>query len=276
MSRSVGDDQPGYLLENRHDEAGVRLASLARLFDPSTVRHLDDLGIDGGWHCWEVGAGGPSVASWMAARVGRTGSVLATDIDVSRMTEVAGRTFEVRRHDVAVEEPPPGPFDLIHARLVLVHLPRRVEAMAAMVSVLKLGGWLVVEDADPALQPLTCIDEFGPEQALANKLRRDFRSLLADRGADPGYGRTLPRALRDSGLVDVAADAFFPVSGPDCTVLERATVEQIRGQLVAAGLANDEEIDRHLRNIDAGGLDFATSPMISAWGRNPAAEPRAE
>ncbi|HUD18803.1 MAG TPA: methyltransferase domain-containing protein [Acidimicrobiales bacterium] len=271
----MGDDQPGYLLENRHDEAGVRLAALARLFDPSTVRHLDDLGIDGGWHCWEVGAGGPSVASWMAARVGSPGSVLATDIDVSWMPGAAGRTFEVRRHDVALEEPPPGPFDLVHARLVLVHLPRRAEAMAAMVSVLKPGGWLVVEDADPALQPLTCIDEFGPEQALANKLRRDFRSLLADRGADPGFGRTLPRALRDCGLVDVAADAFFPVSGPDCTVLERATVEQIRGQLVAAGLATDGEIDRHLRNIDAGGLDFATSPMISAWGRKPAAEPPA-
>ena len=272
MSRSA-DEQPGYLLENRQDEAGVRLAALSRLFDPSTVRHLDGVGIDRGWHCWEVGAGGPSIASWMATRVGPTGSVLATDIDVSWMPEAAGRTFEVKRHDVALEEPPPGPFDLIHARLVLVHVPRRVEAMAAMVSVLKPGGWLVVEDADPALQPLTCIDEFGPEQALANKLRRDFRSLLADRGADPAYGRTLPRVLRASGLVDVAADAFFPVGGPDCTVLERATVEQIRGQLVTAGLATDEEIDRHLHNIAAGGLDFATSPMISAWGRKPAAEP---
>jgi SAM-dependent methyltransferase len=209
----------------------------------------------------------------MATRVGRKGSVLATDIDVSWMPEAVGRTFEVRRHDVGLEEPPPGPFDLIHARLVLVHVPRRVEAMAAMVSVLKPGGWLVVEDADPALQPLTCIDESGPEQALANKLRRDFRSLLVGRGADTGYGRTLPRALRDSGLIDVAADAFFPVSGPDCTVLERATVGQIRSQLVAAGLATDEEIDRHVRNIDAGGLDFATSPMISAWGRTPAVEP---
>jgi hypothetical protein len=28
-----------------------------------------------------------------------------------------------------------------------------------------------------------------------------------------------------------------------------------------------------VRNIDAGGLDFATSPMISAWGRTPAVEP---
>jgi len=53
-----------------------------------------------------------------------------------------------------------------------------------MVSALRPGGWLLVEDADPALQPLTCIDEWGPEQKLANKLRRDFRTLLVQRGAD--------------------------------------------------------------------------------------------
>jgi hypothetical protein len=141
--------------------------------------------------------------------------------------------------------------------------------MAAMVEVLAPGGWLVVEDADPALQPLTCIDEAGPEEALANKLRRDFRSLLSARGADLAYGRTLPQALRRNGLVDVAADAYFPVTGPACTVLERATVEQTRAGLVAAGLATDEEIERHLVAVDSGGLDFATSPMITAWGRKP-------
>ena len=82
----------------------------------------------------------------------------------------AGHAFEVTAPRRAASiEPPPGPFDLIHARLVLVHVPRRREALAAMVELLRPGGWLVVEDADPALQPLTCIDEYGPEQALANR-----------------------------------------------------------------------------------------------------------
>jgi hypothetical protein len=52
-------------------------------------------------------------------------------------------------------------------------------------------------------------------------------------------------------------------------VLEAATIEQIRGELVAAGLATSEDIDRHLRAVEAGHLDLATSPMISAWGRKP-------
>jgi hypothetical protein len=52
-------------------------------------------------------------------------------------------------------------------------------------------------------------------------------------------------------------------------VLERATVEQIRHRLVAAGIATDADIDQHLANLDAGLLpDLATSPLVSAWGRS--------
>jgi len=261
-------DDGGYLLDNQQAEAGVRFDALATLFNPSTFRHIDALGIAEGWRCWEVGAGGASVPSWLAARVGPTGHVLATDIDVSWMT--ADAEYEVRRHDVGVDPPPGDGFDLVHARLVLVHVPRRAAALAAMASALRPGGWLLVEEADPMMQPLVCPDESGPAQRLANKLKRDFRTLMAQRGVDLAYGRRLPSVLRDAGLTEVEADAFFPITGPACALLEQATVRQIRDRLVSAGLATDEEIDQHLDNIAAGLLDLATSPMISAWGRRPA------
>jgi SAM-dependent methyltransferase len=176
---------------------------------------------------------------------------------------------EVLRHDVARDEPPAGSFDLVHARLVLLHVAERDAALRTMVQALRPGGWLLVEDADPALQPLICPDEYGPEQELANRLRTGFRQLLRQRGADLAYGRRLPRLLRAAGLADVEADAYFPITSPACDVLETATVEQVRDKLVAEGLATDEEIERHLATIAAGRLDLATSPMISAWGRRP-------
>lgn len=75
--------------------------------------------------------------------------------------------------------------------------------------------------------------------------------------------------MREAGLTDVRADAYFPVTGPACGALETATVRQVRDRLVAKGHATRAEIDTHLTNIAAGGLDLATSPMISAWGRRP-------
>lgn len=274
---SMGD--AGYLLDNRQSQAGVRFGALASLLDPVTTRHLDGLGIGPGWRCWEVGAGGPSVPGWLADRVGPTGSVLATDIDTSWLPADAdgtgtadgtGGRYEVRRHDVGVDDPPGSGFDLVHARLVLVHVPGRDRALRSMVDALRPGGWLLLEDADPALQPMICPDEYGPEQALANKLRLGFRELLGGRAADLAYGRTLPRLLREVGLRDVRADGYFPLTGPECTVLELATIDQIRERLVSGGIATDAEVDRHRDNLVAGRVpDLATAPMISAWGRKP-------
>ncbi len=262
----------GYLLDNARTEAGIRFRALAELFDPWTRRHLAATGLRAGWHCWEVGAGGPDLPAWLADRVGPAGRVVATDIDTGWLT--GSRGFEVLRHDIAVDEPP-GTFDLIHARLVLTHVPQRDAAVAAMVGALRPGGWLVLEDADPALQPLLCPEESGPAEVLGNRLRRGFRTLLADRGADLRFGRTLPRRLREAGLHGVVADAYFPMTGPACAVLERATVLQVSDMLVAAGLATRQEIAEHLANIATGRMVLATAPLITASGQRPGGAPDA-
>lgn len=260
----------GYLLANEQAQAGTRFDAISELFDGWTFGHLTRLGVGPGWRCWEVGAGGPTVTRWLADRVGPDGRVLATDIDTSRTTDPGAggpRCVEVRRHDVALDPPPKELFDLVHARLVLVHVPDREAALRSMVSVLRPGGVLLLEDADPALQPLACPDEYGPEQELANRLRTGFRALLAGRGADLSYGRKLPRLLREAGLSDVEAVAYAPMTAPASRLLEIATVNQIRDRLLEAGLATTEEIDQHLSHVEAGRLDLTTAPMISAWGR---------
>lgn len=255
-----------YLLSNRQVEAGERFAAISELFDRWTFRHMDDIGVGDGWRCWEVGAGGPSVPTWLAERVGERGHVLATDIDTSWLRDAP---VDVRQHDIVRDEPPEGPFDLVHARLVLVHLADRDAALRTMVESLRPGGFLLVEDADPALQPLACPDERGPDERLANSVRRGFRKLLTERGADLAYGRRLPRLLRDAGLVDVRADAFSPIAAPACGVLEAATILQVRDRLIAGGHATTGELDRLLAAISEGRLDLTLAPLISAWGRLP-------
>lgn len=255
-----------YLLDNAQVEAGERFVALAELFDGVTRGHFDRLGVGPGWRCWEVGAGGRSIPEALAAAVGPDGYVLATDINPAWLDQHG--PYEVRRHDVAAD-PPPGIFDLVHARLVLVHVPDRARALATMVAALRPGGWLLVEDADTELQPLVCLDESGPAQQRANRLRRAFRELMARRGADMRFGRMLPSVLREAGLVDVAAAGSFPIGGTVLNRLETATIRQIRARLIETRLADEAEIDAHIAAVDAGELDLTLAPLISAWGRRP-------
>jgi hypothetical protein len=37
--------------------------------------------------------------------------------------------------------------------------------MQVMIDAMRPGGWLVLEDADPSLQPLACPDERGPPKS---------------------------------------------------------------------------------------------------------------
>ncbi|SDC27299.1 SAM-dependent methyltransferase [Streptomyces prasinopilosus] len=241
--------------------------AFAELFDPATFRHLEAVGVGAGWRCWEIGAGGTSVVSWLARKVGPTGTVLATATDTTLLAPAARPPVEVRAHDIGAEEPPAGGFDLVHARLPPLGAADRERAVRSMAGALRPRGHLLVEDTDPAMQPLACPDEYGPAQRLANRLRQGLHTLLHDHGDGLARGRALPRLLRETGLSEVRADAHFPIAAPACAALESATIRLARDRLVTAGVATAQDIDRHLAHVADGTLDLATAPMISAWGR---------
>jgi hypothetical protein len=250
------------------EDARQRLDALSALFDPVTFRHMEALGIDRGWRCWEVGAGGPTVANWLARRVESSGHVLATDIATSWVSNHLDPAVEVQRHDVTRDDIPIGAFDLVHARLVLSYLSTRVEAITRMMAALRPGGWLLVEDYDQ-VQPLVCIDACRPEHHRANKVHAGVRALLAEQGFNLEFARSLPRAFHAAGLLDVGADAFFAVTAPAGNTLGLANVTHLRDALIARRLATEEEVDGHLRAMADGTVTIGTLPLISAWGRHP-------
>jgi hypothetical protein len=47
----------------------------------------------------------------------------------------------------------------------------------------------------------------------------------------------------------------------------RLFLTRARPALIAAGLATEDEIDRHLGDLDRTDLDIAVFPIVSAWGR---------
>ena len=258
-----------YAFDNRAPETPRRFAALSQIFDPWTIRHLEHVGVNEGWQCLEVGAGGGSIARWLASRVGPSGRVLATDIDARHLDGLGAANLEVRQHDVSNDPLPATSFDLVHTRLVLQHVPGRRKAISKLVRSLKPGGWMVLEDfaANLWLNPLG--------QAEGERLHRKtidaFHSLLRSRGADPYFGRKLIRALEGAGIQSVEAElygALWRGASPGAE-LSAANYEQLRGEYLERGLLTADELDRlavQLHRQDHGRF----SPiLLTAWGRKP-------
>ncbi len=89
-----------YVFDNAEQETQARFAALPLIFDPGTIRHLEARGVSPGWKCLEVGAGGGSIAKWLAERVGASGYVLAADIDTRFLQTLHIPSLEVRQHDI--------------------------------------------------------------------------------------------------------------------------------------------------------------------------------
>jgi Methyltransferase domain len=70
--------------------------------------------------------------------------------------------LEIIRHDITADPPPEGQSDLIHARLVLGHLPARDAIMARLVQALKPGRWVLIGDFDSCLPQ--CLDPLNGDQ----------------------------------------------------------------------------------------------------------------
>jgi len=258
-----------YLLDNRKAEAGDRFAALAALYDPMTAGHLDTLGVGAGWRCLEVGAGGGSVVRHLSERVGPSGRVLATDIEPRFLAPLADlANVEVCQHDVVVDPLPEAEFDLVHARLVLIHVPERVVALRRLVAALRPGGWLLIEDGDGIVSVDSCLDPQTEPERLANRMRGGLMTLLDERGVDFTFGRTLPRLLRAEGLVDIGGDGYIAFSDV-VRILERANILQLQDAFLEAGIITEAELESFLAWLEETDTVLASPLVLSAWGRRP-------
>ena len=264
-----------YIFDNAAEtETAERFASLDALYNFRTFRFLETAGIGPGWHCLEVGGGSGAVAAWMADRVGPSGYVLVTDIDPRFIERSAGQrhaNVELRRHNVGVDPLPGEAFDLIHARLVLSHVPQRHQAFARLVAALKPRGWLVIEEFDGRLIERAIPITDAVEAVRFNNMARVLARLMEERGFEVEWARGLYTRLKAAGLTEVGMEGHIAVreGGNPAARLDAANFAQVRKEAVDKGLITDAEIDEVLARLDA--KDFAVfSPvMFTAWGRRP-------
>lgn len=254
-----------YEFDHEWRQERARLASLEQWEDPGTIGQLEALGVGPGWRCLEVGAGGGSIAAWLSARVGPTGSVLAVDLETKFLAALEEPNLEVRRLDVVNDDLPEDAFDLIHERAVLIHLPARRAVLARLVRALKPGGWLLCEDTDFS----TFVD--GSPYPAIRRVGAAMLRFLASRGADLNYGRRLFADLRAAGLADVGAEGRVYVmrGGHPSSVLPRYTFERVRAPIVASDALSEADFAAALALFDDPEVAMTSHVMMAAWGRRP-------
>jgi SAM-dependent methyltransferase len=249
-----------------HDLAGEkqRLGLMSELLDPLHRSHIEQLGLQAGWRCLEVGCGNGSISEWLASRVAPSGHVVASDIDLRYIANLGAPNLEVRRLNILEDAVEEGAYDLVTARAVLHHIQSPRRAVERMLAALKPRG--VFLSIEPDMLPATAAE---PEPVRA--FWQGWLQWSASVGIDYFIGRKMPSLLVGLTLENVAAEghtALYNGGSPWATYwLE--TLKELRPRLIESG---------HITEISMAEFDklysdprFWTSAInfIACWGRKP-------
>ncbi len=246
-----------------------RLRKQARVWEAATGRLFDEIGLAPGASCLDAGCGPGETMCLMAERVGPTGGVLGVDVDADALAALPPQcAFQV--HDVTAGEAIPGaPFDLVYARLLLVHLPQRVAVLARLWDAVAPGGHLLVQDYDlRAVSVLPALDS-------AERIMQVMTAAFTTAGADVCAGARLPQLFAQAGVgvpdgTDVAGRLEPLATGG--TLIER-TFRSVLPRAIAGGIVSESDGAAALGAFERDMAAFGERPMlwpllIGAWKRN--------
>ncbi len=200
----------------------------------------------------DAGCGNGAITLRIADRLGPAGRVTGIDRDpemlcIARETaRPRGLPVEFRHADIERENPPGEGYDLVYARLLLSHVGDPAAALERLLPALKPGGVLAVEDVDFAGH--FC----HPACPAFDRYVDWYEAAATARGADPFLGRRLLDLLSAAGIHDVrlrvALPTFHEGHGKQMALL---TLRGIRDAVLGAGLANEEEFNATLDELEA-------------------------
>ncbi|KAJ4486947.1 S-adenosyl-L-methionine-dependent methyltransferase [Lentinula lateritia] len=99
----------------------------------------------------------------------------------------------------------PGSFDVVHMRFVMIHLPNPDVYIHRLASLLRPGGWLLLEDVNHTL-----LDANRPVGPGVQALYRGYREYMHKQGVDPQVGAQLKNMLERSKEFSEVKEVVIP------------------------------------------------------------------
>ena len=256
------------------EAADYRLRILHDLYGPGTRRVLLESGLRSGMCVADLGCGVGTVTALLAELVGPGGHVVGIDASGAQLAQARERLNTDGAHIRFVEASatatglPPGSFDLVYCRFLLIHLPEPERALREMFALLKPDGILVCEDGDltaSGSEPPSALDAFADL----------WGRLGPSRGLDYTLGRRLFQMVLAAGLPTPQITFNQPVvaRGEHKRFLE-LSVAEAGPAFISAGLITSRELHRTLvgmRRLAGDESVLAVMPrMNQVWARKPA------
>jgi ubiquinone/menaquinone biosynthesis C-methylase UbiE len=244
-------DNSEYLLASGSELERVRLQ--ARMWEPDAARLLDQVGIQSGWTCVDLGCGGYGVLSLLSRRVGPSGRVIGVERDPlqlasgrSYVEEQALANVEIIEGDAYATRLPAGSCNLVHVRFLFAPVGRDDELIREMLSLLPRGGVAVIQEPDSA--SWSCWPALDSWTQLKEWTLTSFRAG----GGDFDAGRRTYQMLVDAGLKDVQVRAVVlglssthPYAG-----LPVQFARSLKERIVASGLATIARLEEVIHDCE--------------------------
>lgn len=270
--------EDNYILQ-RSSEA-ERLRRQGRLAEKMTRPLLEKIGLCAGMSCLDIGCGPGEAMRLMGEMVGEAGAVVGVDIDgtagrsgVDRLRAEIGPIFQFIEQDLSGPDPlPQGPFDLVFARLVLIHLADPIAMLRKMYAVTKPGGVILVQDYNG-----TSFD-IQPRPKQWNSVQKMFISAVGKAaGRDILFGTKLPLHFVAAGIGapdDISVTAYIGWI-EDCSDWLLITLEGLLPSALKLALITEAEARACIAEIEEIAQTkhryiMLSDLIMSAWQRKPA------
>ncbi len=268
-------NSPSYPLGGTDTERD-RLLSQARQYEPTANWLLDQINVQPGWRAVDIGCGPIGILNLLSQRVGLRGTVIGLERE-PRFVEMARAEIAIRElANVTIVQADglntgleKNSFDLVHERLVLINVSARKEFLSEMLSLLRPGGTVALEDVDNV--SWLC----QPAHPSWDILLNAFHTVFHAGGGDGFVGRRLPTLLRAAGVQDIHIKVTVetPPLGDYRRTHLISLIDSVRDKIIAEGILSEAKLNEHREALAQHISDPATTVvdklLVQCWGQKP-------